>query len=909
MNDSNSSSSKDRLEDLASLFLPDILHPIQSNSHTPSGGGTANNASSNSLNNPNSVPTGSSTSTVVKQEVFDSISPEFNLLRRDSLNSHTNTPPTTNSDGSATAPRNTSNANVNANNSANASAGQVTTASFNDFLHNNNFINSTSQSAMLGQNFTSPLSNTMGSSNQEGLSELQNQQTNIQSSSNQQLLSNQSQQSQYQQQLQQSQQPGHVNHYAGFIPFEASTGIASSIQSHHHQNHMSMFSVNPQFNGMYPNQQGSVQNQSPQPQVGYNQFQQQYPQSSLPASSSGSFINTMGFNRTPNNEMNWLQQGSFDNYLGNSSGGQNMNGYGNNSANAIQYGSMKDNNIDMAMQYAQQSQQQSQQHQQQQFANASLPHPSSNVVEDPNKEQSPPKKKKLKAKKIKDIITSEYQIDYKPAKLRRLLDFKKFDTFNRKSDYTIVDKDNNEITIDFNGFLNGRFITNDNDNIYYLLTKKKMDTDDVLENPEVLNELKTEDPRVISCYRRNYIQIAMNMNIHGFKNGDSKLLKLQTSEYGYTITRVIKYFKIEISANISNKGNVPIFIKSKKAKDKSKDAKKASMGAAYEFKEDLAQPSFINTREHIVTLNDDTAIENGQIDKYFVIKKIQFKNATPNNGNLAFQNYYHLKVKLSCVVADLYYDDYVDDEMNNGLNGNQNNQSDNNEIALYELVSEPITVRGRNPSFYAERKDILIKGRSSTSKKSFKSAGRTTNTDEDDEDDQDMNSGLHNDELKDDEDEDDDDPVANKEENDSSSAAEEDEESNNDDGGQEQPQHGNSQTRQQQNDSNYNNNGSQGSSSNSTNLNNANNQLQTQNKTSVSPLAYNTASQATMDLNSGKKYKYFPISNVYYLPPINVVYFPHRAHQDQAQGQKEGTDTQIEQVVNERRKSSNVYFK
>ena len=83
-----------------------------------------------------------------------------------------------------------------------------------------------------------------------------------------------------------------------------------------------------------------------------------------------------------------------------------------------------------------------------------------------------------------------------------------------------------------------------------------------------------ENPKVVSCYRRNYIQISANMSIRGFKN-DSKLLKLQTSEYGYTTTRVIKYFKIEVlaAANNSNSKGVPIIIKNEN-KDIERNGKK-----------------------------------------------------------------------------------------------------------------------------------------------------------------------------------------------------------------------------------------------------------------------------------------------------------------------------------------------
>ncbi|KAG2730868.1 hypothetical protein G9P44_006017 [Scheffersomyces stipitis] len=847
----SSTASKDKLEDLASLFLPDILHPMQSSSNTPgpptSGGGAPANSAQ------------------VKQEEYDSISPDLNLLRRDSITSHTNTPAQSTTSTTTSVPNNNSN-------NPNVGPSSVA-ANFTDFLHNNNFINSSSSAAMMGNSFTSPMSNP----SMAGMAQDQNH--NLQS---QEMASTNSQNQQSQQLQQQQSTGGHINHYAGYIPFEATSGLPP-----HHQHHLYFQQNQLQFNGMFPPQSNQ---QSPQQQPVYQNYQQPYQGSNL--NGSNSFLNNYGYSRTPNNEMNWLSQGGFENYLGSSSSSTNINAFANSSSSLPAYtnGPVKDAIMsDVPMSFPPQ------------LSNSISP-PSTLGSEEPKQESAPlKKKKKLKARKIKDIRTSDYQIDYKPAKLRKLLDFKRVDKINTKNkmDYKIIDKDNHEITIDFNGFLNGRFITNDNDNIYYLLTKKKAYPEGSIEQHDPpANGCKMEDPKVISCYRRNYIQIAMNMNIHGFKNNNSKLLKLQTSEYGYTITRVIKYFKIEISANISNKGNVPIFIKSKKVKDKQKDKKPPLNSVSYELKEDSVQPSYINTREHIVNLNNDTTIENGQIDKYFVIKKIQFKNATPNNGNLAFQNYYHLNVKLSCVVADLYYDDYVDDEMNNGLNGNNTNNSDNNEIALFELVSEPITVRGRNPSFYAERKDILIKGRSSTAKKSFKNAGRSPDADDDDDEEQHMNSGdVNNEEVKDDDDEFDDDDLANKVDGETSSAEDDnEEESNNDDvaSGQES-------TNQNQNQQS---NADDGSTST--------NQLQTANKASnsYSPIAYSAANQPTLDLDSGKRYKYFPISNVYYLPPINVVYFPHRAHQHQAQSQKEGgNDTQIEAIVNERRKSSNVYFK
>ncbi|KAK6460226.1 hypothetical protein DFJ63DRAFT_337602 [Scheffersomyces coipomensis] len=896
------------MDDLASLFLPDILHPLQSSSNTP--GASTSNPSNQSQQaqqqqeqqlqqqQQQSPQQGNSSVVPVKSEEFDTLSADFNLLHRDSITS-SNTPPTSST--------NTGNNNV---------------TNFSDFLHNNNFINNNANSShLMNQSFNSPLSAQSLTNNNTGGANLDAIDQSLQTS--------------------QQQQGAHLHHYGNYMNFEQNGGMMHHYQ--HHQQLMSMYG--PQYQQIYQNQpppqhqpQQQVQSQQPQQQSQISQQQQQqqlsqqqqqqvqsqqsqgqfnnqqnpnpqqmFQQSSMNASASTTFLNNYPFARTPN-AGDW-----YDGLLGNGTTASNPNVY--NQSSSMQFPRTTD-----ISGFNQPYDQQSLASQQGSFNNlqqqpGALPEqaqqqPTSQQPElNESNDSSPnlvPKKKKLKAKKIKDIISSEYQIDYKPSKLRQLLDFKRVENTMKRKDYKIVDKDNNNINIDFNGFLNGRFITNDNDNIYYLLTKKK--TDNEHDKPNSKETTIKEDPKVISCYRRNYISVAINMNINGFKNSKSKLLKLQTSEYGYTITRVIKYFKIEISANISNKGNVPIFIKGKKMKDKKTTTQPpVSSGGAnsYEFKDDLVQPSYINSREHIVILNDETAIENGQIDNYFIVKKIQFKNATPNNGNLAFQNYYHFKVKFSCVVADLYYDDYVDDELNNGLNGNTSNQNaagnagvgDNNEITLFELVSEPITVRGRNPSFYAERKDVTIKGRSNTSKKSFKRAGRsglTNNNNEEDEDDYD----YHGDDLKDhdgddgdEDDEDDDEPSsanANRDNSPNSSSAED------------EPNNGKPGKGDEQN---------QGSGDHQLQQQLQGDQISGQvTNPPLSPLAY-TSTQSAIDLKSVNRYKYFPISNVYYLPPINVVYFPHRAHQYQ-QGQIEDVTAQEEEAVtNERRKSSNVYFK
>lgn len=491
-----------------------------------------------------------------------------------------------------------------------------------------------------------------------------------------------------------------------------------------------------------------------------------------------------------------------------------------------------------------------------------------------------PPKKKAKPRK-KDLKTMDFVINYQTKQLKRLLDLKKV---SQNNNFTIVDKSNNPVTIGFNGFLNGKFLTNDHENCNYILTKNG----GTLDQSQIDAIPKNQNPQVISCYRRNYIQISLDMNISGLHKTNSKILRLQTSEYGYTITRVIKYFKLEIMAKTrSNKTNVPILIKSSNSKKDSINNINNSKDKKLSPVEDNIIFNQIVKPEHIFLLDEN--IDQGSISKYFVIKKLQFKKATPNNGSLTFQNYYHLIVKLSAAVADLYYDDYVDDEFNNGLNGTN---SDNNEVTLAELISEPIIVRGRNPHFYAERKDILIKGRTNTLKKSFELASRDY-LDETGDDYMEADDDIDDDENEEGETED---QRGFNEGNIELDDGYDGDEGNEDEGDEEPVPYDENDEDEEQSISqvDYIDN------SDNSNNNKTNNQ--------VSPLAYNTINQQ-IDLNGVVKYKYFPISKVYYLPPINVVYFPHGAHHNLTKEPNNAQDELQEQETKKRRTSSNVYFK
>lgn len=90
---------------------------------------------------------------------------------------------------------------------------------------------------------------------------------------------------------------------------------------------------------------------------------------------------------------------------------------------------------------------------------------------------------------------------------------------------------------------------------------------------------------------------------------------------------------------------------------------------------------------HVFSAPDDSEI-------YFSVKKLQFKSATANNINLNFQTYFQLRVRL--------YDG-----------------EDAAAPVLASLASCPIVVRGRNPSFYEDRRDVLIAGRAPALRESY----------------------------------------------------------------------------------------------------------------------------------------------------------------------------------------------
>ncbi|CUM46050.1 uncharacterized protein AC631_02182 [Debaryomyces fabryi] len=641
-------------------------------------------------------------------------------------------------------------------------------------------------------------------------------------------------------------QSGHINHYANFVPIEA----AASIQQLHHQLHRMYAPINHQYQQLYPSSHTQPQNSGNAMRMG------------SPTADLNWFTNPPnGLETFPmDNKHMQIIDGNFRDFESFNS----PNPYSNQSSLPSSFPTMDKTAV-----------------------------LSSNETNDESstvRQKEVKDKTKKRAKKSKATSSPEVRIDYKAHKLTRLLDLKEQENAS-DNDFKIVDKDNNEIKVQFQSYLTGRFFTNDTDNNNYIISKLENAENGEKENSKISWDPNIKmDPKVISCYRRNYIQISMNLNLSGFSKDDqenNKVLKLQTNEYGYSITRVIKWFKVEILANtnVSEIRNIPIIIYDD---NKERDKERPKDEVDSDETNDFVNPISIDKAQSTITLNE-SVIKNSEIDNYYTIKKLQFKSATPNNGNLTFQNYYHLKIKVSAIVADLYYDDYIDEDYSS------NTFNERNEVNLFELVSEPIIVRGRNPSFYADRKDILIKGRSINSRESFINAGQETKTENEEaastaanEDIADTEEGVEK--FCEDEEDDEDEET----ENEASSS---------------KRVKSNSPSKLQP----YNN----------------------QQDQSVPPLLYSATSSSSINLKSmlenstskvnliplnksSSRYKYFPISNVYYLPPINAVYFPHRAHQqmnkEYAAANSKSPSIENDDASNmvnspQKRKNSNVYFR
>ncbi|ODQ82288.1 hypothetical protein BABINDRAFT_158913 [Babjeviella inositovora NRRL Y-12698] len=197
----------------------------------------------------------------------------------------------------------------------------------------------------------------------------------------------------------------------------------------------------------------------------------------------------------------------------------------------------------------------------------------------------------------------------------------------------LTDSSNKDVQMSFSGYLNGRFLTN-----------------------------ATSSSDTISCYRRNYIQSNLALRLSG--EGIQYPLKVNSME--------VLRLKISVFArsNIS-KDRIEVLVFEDTVPRKRKLPETPSVNPQGDNEVSITATDF------------EFPTPNSQAMATFVFKKLQFRNATPNNGNLSFQNFYRLHFSLSAVTAA-------------------------GDVILHDLKSSPILVRGRNPSFYSLRQECLI---------------------------------------------------------------------------------------------------------------------------------------------------------------------------------------------------------
>ncbi|VEU23779.1 DEKNAAC104883 [Brettanomyces naardenensis] len=180
-------------------------------------------------------------------------------------------------------------------------------------------------------------------------------------------------------------------------------------------------------------------------------------------------------------------------------------------------------------------------------------------------------------------------------------------------------------------------------------------------NSEYLRS-SARDEFPIACYRRNHITLEMFLDF-------SALPKVVVTEDGSQCDVEAIRLSVSSSSNFSREPvDLALFINHRKATTANPNSGSSS-----------SEPAATEMVGSTIDLNPFEG------KKKVVLSRFQFKRATPNNGKCIIRDYYYLDVNIDLV---------VDDEPDT--------------LHLATLKSNAISVRGRNPSFYNERKDTLI---------------------------------------------------------------------------------------------------------------------------------------------------------------------------------------------------------
>lgn len=419
------------------------------------------------------------------------------------------------------------------------------------------------------------------------------------------------------------------------------------------------------------------------------------------------------------------------------------------------------------------------------------------------------------------IAVPQVQVDYSSAALARLLALAP-----RGAAAPLTDVSGCPVAVSFAASLDGRLFTNDHDNYNYACA-----------SDGVPQRGTTIAPRVISCYRRNFVLVAVKAGLGAFLG--------RLFVQGEPVLRMRIDVGAEAEGMDRTKAQSPEFMVVTD-KERGKERTRPSAGG------------------EISIVDKSTPVEVVELvgEAHFAIRKLQFRSATSNSSNIQHQTYYRLMVQL---VAETPGGAHV----------------------VRELASACMTVRGRNPSFYEDRNDVRInQGDGARATEDIDRAVKRESSELVQEEDTDsapyealgtdvgaaMSMGL----LQ---------PTTDSGEGEGTST---DPESGLILARDAVAELGNEQNDLSENAPNIEHTKqveqTEHESAHDHNPNHSESESGTPQDADAGALAQPMANVgefiAAKTQNTDSNYHYFPILSVYYLPPINVVYFPHGAHQD-----------------------------
>ncbi|CDK29151.1 unnamed protein product [Kuraishia capsulata CBS 1993] len=236
------------------------------------------------------------------------------------------------------------------------------------------------------------------------------------------------------------------------------------------------------------------------------------------------------------------------------------------------------------------------------------------------------------------------------------LDLLKFSKLPADRPFTLLDKQGNPVEMTFNGHILGRFFWN-------------------AKNWDLVDPAVGLSTCPIACYRRNSILIWCLINFSGTVHS-VRLEKTKTEEERVVELDTMR-FTLHASSSVSPRDSVEVNILTDRSRKASVGKDEDDANAEDSPESNVADEIKMHT--HTV----ETDFHKGP--RAFVVRKAQFRKATPNNSKLAARSFYYMLLTLVGV-----------------------DRHTKQPVHLFTMTTNPITVRGRNPSFYTEYNDILI---------------------------------------------------------------------------------------------------------------------------------------------------------------------------------------------------------